>query len=83
MLIHYQLLGRTDESGADSDIEDDTPSLPSSVNEKRSVSSPEPEADDFGIIRLNSRLRWFHKILKKSFLEVFKINSKEKYCNFL
>lgn len=40
--------GQTDESGADSDIEDDTTSLPSSVNEKRSVSSPEPEVDDFG-----------------------------------
>ncbi|XP_065219142.1 MAP kinase-activating death domain protein isoform X5 [Planococcus citri] len=38
----------TDESGADSDIEDDNVSPASSVNDKRSASSPEPDAEYLG-----------------------------------
>lgn len=40
----------SDESGADSDVEDDNISPASSVNDKRSVSSPEPEAELTGTL---------------------------------
>lgn len=50
--VHCDQEEMTDESGADSDVEDDNVSPPSSVNDKYSASSPEPElrasnADDF------------------------------------